>query len=215
VGWVVIVPPDIIPPIIDTLFKDKLKGGYADLLMFPNWVWLFEVGGGESDVCLEAATLAVVGSPEITYCKRAYFMITERDNQHAVIALMNVRTKVMRSTEDRLSIEFIKDYHLVALVPRFMGILTTPGAQLLFFIKDGKIEGAWTPPKPLGRFTHTTIVNYINNYFPPPFHVVDKPGVGRILFSAIRKIDLEKLGRDVRREIEEQLKGLGVLPKQG
>jgi hypothetical protein len=176
---------------------------------------MIEVRGGILDECIEDVTMQFKDGSKVKYCKKAYLRVTEDNNQHMVITLMRTRARVVKGGGGKWDVKYMRDFHILALVPRFMGMLNSYGTQFLIFFEDGRIAGAWAPPKPLGRFTPTTIVNYINRYFPVPYFVIKRLGIEKTLFSAIHEIDMERLGRDVRREIEEQLKGLGVLPKQG
>ena len=208
-GW-----EGINPPITDVPFKDELKRGYTDFSRFPKWVWLFEVSGGMLDKCMETTVLRLKGGPEIKYCRRAYLRITEDNNQHAVIALMRTKAKVINSAEDKWDVEYTQNFRMVALVPRFMGILHGVMGTYLLIFRDGKIEKAISQYPSVGRFTPKTIIDTINYYFPQPYHVIKRLGgeleIGHVLLSSIPKIEMDEMEPDAKDEIKKQLREIGI-----
>jgi hypothetical protein len=195
---------EIIPPIKNMPFKDELRRGYTDFSKFPKWAWLFEVVGGALDECLRDTITRLRDGSETRYCRQAYVRITDDNNQHVVIALMRDKPRVTWDAEGKKHVEHVINFHYMALVPRFMGVLRDAEGYIIFYMEDGKVADAI---KAL-TLSPSTVVNIINKYFPPPYHVITKGLIKDVLFSAIHKVDLMKLEPSVRDELVNQLKSV-------
>jgi hypothetical protein len=195
-GW------EIVPPVTNVPFKEWLWRGYTDFSKFPRWVWLFEVRLGE---CVEFTRLRFRDGFEASYCSDAYIGVTEDNNQHVVIARRKTRAEVRKDAGGRRRVEYMHEFRLLGLVPRFMGFLKDLEGYILLLIEDGEIVGAWkTPVMP----TPTRVVKIINNS--SSGFVMGGKVVANILSSAIPKVGVMELDRSVRHEIVNQLVERGI-----
>jgi len=188
---------EVIPRIETLPFIDVLSRGYTDFSKFPKWAWMFEVKDGMLDKCHTSTVVIHTDGKKNTYCKEAYVRVTVDNNQHVVIAHMRIEPKATQ--------EYVVDFDYVALVPRFMGVLNDAEGYIIFYIEDGKVANA---VKALD-LSPSVVVNIINKYFSPPFHVVNREIIKDVLFSAIRKVNLAKLEPSVRDELVSQIKSVG------
>jgi hypothetical protein len=185
-------------------FKEELRRGYTDFSKFPKWAWMFEVVGGALDECLRGTITKLRDGSEVRYCRQAYVRITDDNNQHVVIAHVRVKPRVMWDAEGKKHVEHVVDFRYMALIPRFMGILKDAEGYIIFYMEDGKVADAI---KAL-TLSPSTVVNIINKYFSPPYHVITRGIIKDVLFSAIHKFNLMKLEPAVRDELVNQLKSV-------
>jgi len=198
-GW-----EGINPPIKYVPFKDELRRGYTDFSKFPKWAWMFEVSDGMLDRCIEDTTIQFKDGSKVEYCRRAYLRVTEDNNQHVVIALMRTGAKVIKDVDGKRDVKYAIDFRYMALVPRFMGILKDAEGYIIFYMEDGKVADAI---KAL-TLSPSTVVNIINKYFSPPYHVVIRGVIKDVLFSAIHKFNLMEMEPAVRDELVNQLRSV-------
>ena len=79
----------------------------------------------------------------------------------------------------------------------------------MFYFMDGRVDRAWLAP-----FIDATVVRkfvkVINNSTP---FFISRHGfynINNIVFSAIPKVDVEELGKDIKRELVRQINDVGV-----
>ena len=175
---------EVTPPILKTPSKVKklLKDGYVDMTKWASWVWRFEVK--PISECTEHATLKFGDSRETSYCSEAYVSFTDVSNQYLVL-VMRRSNAVIRDGRLR----FKHRYQVMALVPRFMGLLRTPEAYVLFLIIDGDIKTAYRIPK----LTPAVVAGIINMGMQPPFFIKANRVAQNMLYLSIPVIDLGDL----------------------
>ncbi len=173
----------VTPPIrkTPTIVRKLLSDGYVDMTKWGSWVWRFEVR--QISECVEHATLKTKNGVDIDYCSDAYISFTDVSNQYLV--LVRRRTNAVLNN----GVRFKHRYQVMALVPRFMGLLKYPESNILFIIIDGNIKVAYRIPKP----APAVVANTISMDLQPPFFVKQNIVARNILYLSIPVVDFGEL----------------------
>ena len=164
-----------------TIVRKLLSNGYVDMTKWGSWVWQFEVK--QISECVEHATLKTKDGMSIDYCSDAYISFTDVSNQYLV--LVRRRTNAVLNN----GVRFKHRYQVVALVPRFIGLLKYPESNILFIIIDGNIKVAYRIPK----LTPAVIAGIINMDLQPPFFVRRNIVARNLLYLSIPVVDFGEL----------------------
>jgi len=191
------------------MFGGWLSNGYVDFSKLPEWIWMFEVKGGMLDRCLGTTEFIKKDGSRTVYCREAFVRLVVDNNQHIGISLINAKINERMDAESESHDGCEYDFYLQAVLPRFMGILHYRGDYVLVYFMDGRIFKAWSV-----SFISTDVikklVKVINDS--TPFFVSRHKSydVNNIVFSAVPKVNVDELDRDVRRELVRQLNDVGV-----
>ena len=164
-----------------TIVRKLLSNGYVDMSRWRSWVWRFEVR--QINECVEHAILKTRDGVNIDYCSDAYVSFTDVSNQYLV--LVRIRTNAVPGN----NVRFKHRYQVMALVPRFMGLLKYPESNILFIIIDGNIKVAYRINKP----TPAVVASLINIDLHPTFFVKQNIVARNLLYLSIPVVDFGKL----------------------
>ena len=162
-----------------TIVRKLLSNGYVDMSRWGSWVWRFEVR--QINECVEHAMLKTRDGVNIDYCSDAYVSFTDVSNQYLV--LVRMRTNAVPGN----NVRFKRRCQVMALVPRFMGLLKYPESNILFIIIDGNIKVAYR----IDKTTPAVVASLINLH--PPFFVNQNIVARNLLYLSIPVVDFGEL----------------------
>lgn len=168
----------VTPPVrkTPTIVRKLLSNGYVDMSRWGSWIWRFEVR--QISKCVEHATLKL-----IDYCSDAYVSFTDVSNEYMVL----VRRRTNAVLND--GVRFKHKYQVMALVPRFMGLLKYPESNILFIIIDGHIKTAYKIHNP----TPAVVADIINTDLQPQFFVRQNIVARNLLYISIPVVDFSEV----------------------
>jgi len=186
--------------------KNALSDGYTDLSLFPKWVWAFELKANELSKCVDEVSLKSDDGFKLEYCREGYFSVVEEDNQYMVVVRKVAKAIVRKDAMGQRHVTYKHNFTCMAVLPRFMGIVHDRTSDIWFYIEDGTVRKAME----VIELTPYNIAWFLNNHLHKPFQVASNIEFTTLLTKAIPRYDIMELDENVRREMVEQLRSVGV-----